>query len=83
MIAARTRNQPLRNGRYHNRAEAAMPSSTPGLPASAARRKIHYAGRVIKKKGERRRAPFAAANQIPSGKPLFFTIRVMTDLGSR
>ena len=31
-----------------NRAEEAAPPSTPDRPASAARRKIHYAGRVIK-----------------------------------
>ena len=32
-----------------NRVEAAAPPSTPDRPASAAGRKIHYAGRVIRK----------------------------------
>ena len=44
-----------------NRVEAAVPPSTPDRPVSAARRKIHYTGRVIKKKSTEEYPAFLCA----------------------
>ena len=69
LIATTFRNPSLDMVPQTNRVEAAVPPSTPDRPVSAARRKIHYTGRVIK------RAPVTRHGNCPGGgNPLIYRL---------